>query len=308
MQTQVTMRKTSELKLHKTSLEIYGENEDVSDLVESIRQNGLLVALTVKPDGTILSGNRRYRAAVKAGLDEVPCVTAEPQTTAEEAVMIVEANRNRKKNVYQQYNEGVILTAAYAAMAKRRQMSGLKQNSVNIDNETSAVVADSATTVKVPAKSCKKGKSSAEVADAIGLKARTWQRMSRLFALSDAGNETATELIREFDNGDISLYKAEQILNQSLKTQVSPNGEPAREKTMFQIAVEQAEKDTRALQHAIDLIIEAPDEQYNSFLCDSFRDQFRFLEQAVKRLDEKDLEHRRKLNARLAGESKNNAA
>ena len=121
IQTQYTMRKTKELKLHKSSLEIYGKNEDVSDLVESIRANGILVPLTVKPDGVILSGNRRYQAAKDLELEEVPCVTAEPKTPEEEEIFIIEANRNRKKDVYQLYNEGVRLKAAYAALDGRKQ-------------------------------------------------------------------------------------------------------------------------------------------------------------------------------------------
>ena len=122
IQTQYMMRKTKELKLHKSSLEIYGKNEDVSDLVESIRANGILVPLTVKPDGVILSGNRRFRAALEAGLEEIPCVIAEPKTPEEEEIFIIEANRNRKKDVYQLYNEGVRLKAAYAASPSCAQL------------------------------------------------------------------------------------------------------------------------------------------------------------------------------------------
>ena len=140
IQTQYTMRKTKELKLHKSSLEIYGKNEDVSDLVESIRANGILVPLTVKPDGVILSSNRRFRAALEAGLEEIPCVIAEPKTPEEEEIFIIEANRNRKKDVYQLYNEGVRLKAAYAALDGRKQRYKANDSS-EYDEKSSSIYA-----------------------------------------------------------------------------------------------------------------------------------------------------------------------
>lgn len=51
---------------------------DLTDLTESIRQNGVLEPLLVKPrgDGTwmIIAGERRWRASNLAGLVEVPCI------------------------------------------------------------------------------------------------------------------------------------------------------------------------------------------------------------------------------------------
>ncbi len=61
---------------------------DISELVESIRQNGILQNLTVvkrygeitgewNGNYTVIIGHRRLAAARKAGLKEVPCVVAE---------------------------------------------------------------------------------------------------------------------------------------------------------------------------------------------------------------------------------------
>ena len=51
---------------------------DVSDIVASIPTHGIIEPLVVSPqdDGTylIVAGHRRHAAAVKAGLDTVPCV------------------------------------------------------------------------------------------------------------------------------------------------------------------------------------------------------------------------------------------
>ena len=54
---------------------------DLTDLVRSIQSKGILEPLLVRPgaDGrsTIIAGERRFRAALKAGLTEVPCIEFE---------------------------------------------------------------------------------------------------------------------------------------------------------------------------------------------------------------------------------------
>jgi ParB family chromosome partitioning protein len=52
---------------------------DLSDLVESIRRHGVLEPLLVRrlsgtPDYQLVSGERRFHAALEAGLSEVPCI------------------------------------------------------------------------------------------------------------------------------------------------------------------------------------------------------------------------------------------
>lgn len=54
--------------------------EDLIDLTESIRQQGILTPILVTPDDeghTLVSGERRFRAAQRAGLTEVPAMVRE---------------------------------------------------------------------------------------------------------------------------------------------------------------------------------------------------------------------------------------
>jgi len=66
---------------------------DLNDLTESIKQNGILEPLLVKPrgDGTwmIIAGERRWRASNLAGLKELPCIEfdIDEQTIAEIALV-----------------------------------------------------------------------------------------------------------------------------------------------------------------------------------------------------------------------------
>ena len=57
---------------------------DLSELMASIREKGVLEPILVRPIGgrfQIIAGERRYRAAIEAGLAEVPCVVRESSAT-----------------------------------------------------------------------------------------------------------------------------------------------------------------------------------------------------------------------------------
>ena len=50
---------------------------DLSELISSVKEKGIIEPIVVRPSGSrfeIIAGKRRYRAAVEAGLAEVPCV------------------------------------------------------------------------------------------------------------------------------------------------------------------------------------------------------------------------------------------
>ncbi|MFM6025941.1 MAG: ParB/RepB/Spo0J family partition protein, partial [Dolichospermum sp.] len=59
-------RKVAELKPHPINESIYGD-EDIKEFAQSIKENGLRVPLTIKPDGTIISGHRRWKAVKLLG-------------------------------------------------------------------------------------------------------------------------------------------------------------------------------------------------------------------------------------------------
>jgi len=66
--------------------------ESVSDLVESIRQHGILEPLVIAktPAGyQIIAGERRWRASKMAGLTEIPCLIKDvsPQKMLELAIV-----------------------------------------------------------------------------------------------------------------------------------------------------------------------------------------------------------------------------
>ena len=70
---------------------------DIQEMARSMREHGVLQALTITSDGFILSGHRRYCAATVAGLDTVP-VVVEPITSDDPsfARLLVMHNQQRQ--------------------------------------------------------------------------------------------------------------------------------------------------------------------------------------------------------------------
>ena len=77
------------------------DNDEMNSLIESVQDNGILSPLIVRPlEGTtdqyeIISGHRRFRAAQKAGLSEVPAFIR-PVSRDEAAIMLVDSNLHRE--------------------------------------------------------------------------------------------------------------------------------------------------------------------------------------------------------------------
>ena len=77
------------------------DNDEMNSLIESVQEHGVMSPLIVRPlEGTtdqyeIISGHRRYRAAQKAGLREVPAFIR-PVSRDEAAIMLVDSNLHRE--------------------------------------------------------------------------------------------------------------------------------------------------------------------------------------------------------------------
>ena len=80
---------------------------DLTELTESIKQNGIMQNLTVVPIDNedayyVVIGNRRLEAADIAGLEELPCVIAEMTEQEQVATMLVENIQRSDLTVYEQ--------------------------------------------------------------------------------------------------------------------------------------------------------------------------------------------------------------
>lgn len=77
------------------------DNDEMNSLIESVQEHGIMSPLIVRPleettdQYEIISGHRRFRAAQKAGLSEVPAFIR-PVSRDEAAIMLVDSNLHRE--------------------------------------------------------------------------------------------------------------------------------------------------------------------------------------------------------------------
>jgi len=107
-----------ELRPHPKSIEIYGD-DGYEDLVESVKELGVLQPIYATPEGVIISGYRRWRAA-KAAQKPVPVIRKSYAERLDEERDIIEFNRYRIKSGQQLYNEGKELERIEAEKARAR--------------------------------------------------------------------------------------------------------------------------------------------------------------------------------------------
>ena len=116
------------LRVHPINRKIYvNDAERKAELLESIRQHGILQPLIVTPQGDnylILSGARRFECARELGFKAVPCII----THVEDPILaIIEYNRYRQKTPIEIYNELQVLKERLSELARLKQLSKLKQ-------------------------------------------------------------------------------------------------------------------------------------------------------------------------------------
>ena len=76
------------------------DDDKMDDLVESIKQNGVLTPVLVRPDKNnsyeMISGHRRMHTAIKAGLETIPAIVRDMYDD-DAVVVMVDANRYCQK-------------------------------------------------------------------------------------------------------------------------------------------------------------------------------------------------------------------
>lgn len=82
---------------HPMSSEIYRDGV-TPDLLESIREHGILTPITVTFDNRILSGHRRWEAAMQLKLETVQIITYHTNDELELEQVILESNKYRTKD------------------------------------------------------------------------------------------------------------------------------------------------------------------------------------------------------------------
>lgn len=118
------------------------DDEDMDNLTESIRQQGIISPLIVRPientaEYEVISGHRRLHAAVKAGLPEVPALIY-PLDRSEAMVAVVDSNLHREK-----------LLPSEKAFSYKMKMEAMKQQGKRTDLTLSQAATKSDTAAEI---------------------------------------------------------------------------------------------------------------------------------------------------------------
>lgn len=121
------------------------DNEEMEALVESIQTQGILTPLTVRPkentedEYEIVSGHRRFRAAEKAGMKEVPAFVYAMDRDAA-AIALVDSNLHREHLLPSE--KAFAYRLKLEAMKRQGFRSDLSSNQVGRKKESAEIIAE----------------------------------------------------------------------------------------------------------------------------------------------------------------------
>ena len=140
--TNISINKLHEFKDHPYQVL---DNEEMNSLIESVQQQGIMTPLIVRPlenttdEYEIISGHRRFRAAQKAGLAEVPAFIR-PVSRDEAAIMVVDSNLHREHILPSE--KAYAYKLKLEAMSRQGYRSDLTSNQVGRRLETADIIAE----------------------------------------------------------------------------------------------------------------------------------------------------------------------
>lgn len=188
----IVLRDPKELRQSELNAKIYNPpaGEEYEQLKASIAAQGILEPIVTGPDGTIVSGHRRWKAACDLELPTVPVITRTFADEHEFAIVLVEHNRQRKKTFTEMMNEAAVLHEAESERAKQRQQMGralaLGDPQVNLPEG-------------------EKGSARKKVADRIGVGERTYYMMTKIAEAAKLSPHIA-EAVEKLNRGDTTIF------------------------------------------------------------------------------------------------------
>ncbi len=107
---------------------------DLSELVASVREKGVLEPILVRPSGSrfeIIAGERRYRAAMEVGLGELPCVVRDANDAETMEIALIENLQRKDLHAFEEADGLKVLAEAYGyTHEKMAQKLGRSRTSV----------------------------------------------------------------------------------------------------------------------------------------------------------------------------------
>lgn len=206
----VIIKNINELKKHIKNEIIYGQ-EDITELVQKIKEYNYIKPLIINKDNIIISGHRRYEACKLNGINDIPCIVKEFKNDYEELELLLLENEFREKTVYQKVKEGEVWEEIERIKAEQRKLLSLKQNQ------------DSTVKEKFPEREC--GQTRDIVAQKIGLgSGKSYESAKNVVVainkLKSEGKKDDAKLLSSILDKNIS--GAEKIVKENILQKATP--------------------------------------------------------------------------------------
>jgi ParB/RepB/Spo0J family partition protein len=192
---------TSQIDPNPFSLSIYGQTDDeVDDLLESIKTHGVLVPLVVVPEKSrwvVVSGHRRLTCARRLELADLPCEIRSIDGEDDLQLAILEYNRQRRKSFSQLMREADALDAILSRKAKGRREANLRQGTESVDNADCRNSDD------------RGGRTDSSIARTIGLGGKDLYRQARaIWSKAQQGDVRALSGVQQLDSRTKTIHAA----------------------------------------------------------------------------------------------------
>lgn len=185
------------------------EGKRMADLVESIKEHGILTPVIVRPVENgyyeILSGHNRIEAAKQAGVEKIPCIIKRNLTEEETMLIVVESNvMQRSFFELKESEKAMVIWYRQEAMRKKQSRPELLEEVQNFLKQTEDSSTESA------------GKIRDQVGEAYDLSGRTIARYLRIQECTDSVKKL-------LDQGKIGNYAAVALsyLSSSMQDKVA---------------------------------------------------------------------------------------
>ena len=200
------------------------DDDRMKDLVQSIKDNGILNPVLVRPDEQdgfeMISGHRRMHAAKLAGLTTVPAIIKE-MTDDEAVIAMVDSNMQREELLPSE--RAFSLKMKMDAMRRQGARTDLKRSRFEIGAETNCDETYGTECHKLDGPSMRERKAREEIGESMGLRGRQVQNYIRL-------TEFTEDLLNLVDQKKLSIVLAVEIshfsneLQRSLYSYIQKNG------------------------------------------------------------------------------------
>lgn len=182
------------------------EKEKIQELAESIKQNGLLQPIVVRPYGDvyqIVVGERRYRACQLAGLEEIPCLVQEYDEQESATAALVE-------NIQREDLSAIEEALAYQSILDEQNLT--QQELSKMVGKSQSTIANKLRLLQLPI----------TVQNAVRDKSITERHARALLQLDTT--EKRNKMLKEIIDKDLTVEETEKRIKQTKKKKVLRKG------------------------------------------------------------------------------------